>query len=43
MQIANKNTRYVGYYLRVPYKDYPTVFEKAIKKKSGHCEVDEIR
>ena len=39
----NKNTQYVGYYLRVPYKDYPTAFEKAIKKQSRRYEVDEIK
>ena len=27
----------------MPYKDYPTAFEKAIKKQSRRCEVDEIK
>ena len=39
----NRNTKYVGYFLRVPYDDYPAAFDKALKKMFGHKEVDEIR
>ena len=39
----NEGTKYVGHFLRVPYKDYPAVFEKALEFGSGDVEVDEMR
>ena len=43
VQIVNEGTKYVGHFLRVPYKDYPTAFEKALEVASGDVEVDEMR
>ena len=43
MQIVNKDTRYVGHFLRIPYKDYPTVFEGALLTANDIVEVDELR
>jgi hypothetical protein len=42
---VNEGTKYVGHFLRVPYKDYPTAFEKALAVAGGDVdvEVDEMR
>lgn len=39
----NEGTKYVGHFLRVPYKDYPSAFENALEVASGDIEVDEMR
>ena len=43
-QILNVDTQYVGHFLRIPYRDYPTIFEEVLREK-GDCviEVDEMR
>lgn len=45
VQIVNEGTKYVGHFLWVPYKDYPTAFEKALEVAGGDVdvEVDEMR
>ena len=43
VQIVNEGTKYVGHFLRVPYKDYPAAFEKALEEATGDIEVDEMR
>ena len=43
IQIVNEDTKYVGHFLRVPYKDYPTAFEKDLEEASYDIEVDEMR
>ena len=40
----NEGTKHVGRFLRVPYKDYPTAFEKALEvAATGEVEVSEMR
>ena len=43
VQIVNEGTKYVGHFLRVPYKNYPSAFENALEVASGDIEVDEMR
>ena len=39
----NKDTRYVGHFLRIPYKNYPAAFERALLTTTDIIEVDEMR
>ena len=44
MQIVNRDTRYVGHFLRVPYEDYPAVFNEALATAlDRQVEVNDIR
>lgn len=42
-QVVNQNTSYVGHFVRVPYKDYPNLFKKAMLGVDDTLEVDQMR
>ena len=44
LQIVNRDTNYVGHFVRVPYKDYPAQFqERVLDVGIESVEVDSIR
>ena len=37
------DTQYVGHFLRVPYQDYPSIFETVMARADKYIEVDEMK
>lgn len=43
-QILNVDTRYVEHFMRVPYRDYPSIFEAVLMRTDeDHIEVDVMK
>ena len=42
-QVLNVDTQYVGHFMRIPYRDYPRVFDKELRKTYSVIEVDEMK
>ena len=44
-QVLNVDTSYVAHYMRIPYRDYPGIFEKVLKGDEYRykIEVDEMK
>ena len=41
----NVDTQYVGHFMKIPYRDYPTIFESALQQNEEYhkIEVDQMK